>query len=154
MAISKSGKVWIILAILLPVILVSALLINWFVYPFTSAKPNFADVEAVYTKMAVPADWVKIGEGSNKGIAGRQCPIESDGCFSKVGSFIVPVGTSEEKIKQVYISMGCVSVIADRTEQKGGFTYTDFECSSGALRVSGTLIEKDEWGLSVNVATR
>ena len=150
-------KSWILLVvcILVPVVFVGLLVVNWFVYPFTSAKPNFADVESVYNKMVVPDTWVKKGEGANKGIAGRQCPIESDGCFSKVASFTVPKSTTEEDVKSVYKSLGCISVVVDRTvQQGGGVTYADYECSSGATRVSGTLTERDEWGLTVNVATQ
>ena len=153
-AVTKKGKFVIVFAVVLPILLATLLIINWFVYPFVSAKPNFADVEAVYNKMVVPADWVKKGEGSNKGIAGRQCPIESDGCFSKAARFTVPVGTTEDVVKSVFKSLGCISVVADRTEQVGGIAYTDFECSAGVTRASGTLKEKSEWELSVNVGSR
>jgi hypothetical protein len=152
--VKKSSKIFVVTCVLLFVASVGLLAIHWFVYPFTSAQPNYADVEAVYDKMVVPDSWVKKGEGANKGIAGRRCPIESDGCFSKVGRFGVPKGTTEEEVKRAYESLGCISVIAQRTEQKGGVTYTDFECSSGALRVSGSMTERNEWELTINVGTR
>lgn len=155
MAVTKKGKFVIVFAVVLPILLATLLIINWFVYPFVSAKPNFADVEAVYNKMVVPADWVKKGEGANKGIAGRQCPIESDGCFSKSAEFSVPNTVTESDIKKVYESMGCVSVVADRSEPKGAKPYTDFECSAGPLVLGGTLDEGYEpWRLTIGVGTR
>lgn len=144
------------LSIGLPLVLVGLIVVNWFVYPFTSADPNFADVEAVYNRMVVPDTWIKKGEGANKGIAGRQCPIESDGCFSKVATFTVPKTTTEEEIKEVYKSLGCVSVLSDRTEQRGGVTYIDFECSTEAVFPYGTLTEEgvDGWNLTLGVSSR
>lgn len=140
---------------LVPIVLMGLLVVNWFVYPFTSKVPNFADVEAVYNKMVVPEGWVKKGEGANKGIAGRQCPIESDSCFSKSAEFSVPSTVTEDEIKKVYESMGCISVLADRSEPKGAKPYTDFECSSGSLVLGGTLNENfDPWRLTVGVGSR
>jgi hypothetical protein len=143
----------VFLCAVLPLGLITAFIVNTFFYPFTSANPNFNDVEAVYSKMQVPEDWIKQGEGSNKGIAGRQCPIESDGCFSKVGRYIIPVGTTPDDVKSVFESLGCVSVSSDRSEQAGGVTYTDFECSVGGLRASGSLTEESEWEIVVGVKT-
>jgi len=153
---SKIGKVFIVVAVTLPILFIVATVVNWFVYPFSSAKPNFADVEAVYNKMAVPATWVKKAEGSNRGIAGRQCPIESDGCFSKVGTFRVPINTKEDEVKKALESLGCISVLADRTEQRGGATYTDFECSADGTFPWGTLTEEgvDGWNLTIGVSSR
>lgn len=152
----KSSKIFVVTCVVLFVASVGSLAIHWFVYPFTSAKPNYADVEAVYDKMVVPNSWVKKGEGSNKGIAGRRCPIESDGCFSKVASFTVPKTTTEDEVKNVYMSLGCVSVVAQRTEQKGGVTYTDFECGADGVFPYGTLTEEgdDGWRLTIGVSSR
>lgn len=155
MAVTKKGKFIVVFAVVVPIILIVLLIINWFVYPFVSAKPNFADVEAVYNKMVVPADWVKKGEGANKGIAGRQCPIESDGCFSKSASFEVPMSDYKQAIEQITTSMGCTSSGYDRNEQVGGPSATNFRCSSGAIIVSGTVIERlDKWEGYVNASSR
>ena len=154
MAVTKKGKFVIVFAVVLPILLATLLIINWFVYPFVSAKPNFADVEAVYNKMVVPADWVKKGEGANKGIAGRQCPIESDGCFSKAGTFSVPMGTTEGVVKDVFESLGCISVLTETNTEKNGPTTTTFRCSAGALIVVGSLLERDgKQEMYVNVGT-
>ena len=154
MAVSKKAKAVIIVSVLLPVVLVGLLVVNWFVYPFSSANPNFADVEAVYSKMVVPTDWVKKGEGANKGIAGRQCQIESDGCFSKTATFVVPKNTTEDQVKKVFESMGCMSVAADRNIEVGGPTSTTFRCSVGGLVAVGSLLEREsEWEMYVNVGS-
>ncbi len=153
-AVTKKGRFFIVFAVVVPILLIGLLIVNWFVYPFVSAKPNFADVEAVYNKMVVPADWVKKGEGSNKGIAGRQCPIESDGCFSKAATFSVPTGTTEEVVKDVFKSLGCVSVSTDTNTEKNGPTTTTFRCSAGELIAVGSLLERDgRQEMYVNVGT-
>jgi len=38
------------------------------VYPFTSQKPNFADVERVFNKMQFPSDWQEISSSENRGV--------------------------------------------------------------------------------------
>ena len=155
MAVSKKGKTLIILTVFLPVLFTGLLLVNWFVYPFTSAKPNFADVEAVYDKMVVPSDWVKKVEGSNKGIAGRQCPIESDGCFSKAATFGLPQSEYQTSVDTLAKSMGCPSSNLDRVEQSGGPATASFRCASGGIIVSGTIIERgSSWEGYVNVSSR
>lgn len=145
--------VFIVVGILL--VLAAVQYINWFVYPFSSANPNFADVEAVYNKMQIPSTWTKTGEGANKGIAGRQCGIESNGCFSKSATFNVPQSVTVDEIKNVYIGMGCISVVSDKTEQSGGPSYTVFRCSSGGIILAGTLKElTDGWQQSVIVSSK
>jgi hypothetical protein len=153
--VKKRGALFVAVCIGLPVLVVGALIIHWFVYPFTSAQPNFADVEAVFSKMVVPETWVKKGEGSNKGIAGRRCPIESDGCFSKVASFLVPTSTTQAEIESVMISMGCVTAMVNRIEEQGGPTSVSGRCSSGAIIVSVSLLERGEmWDMYVNASSR
>ena len=155
MALTKKTKVTVFTVVGVLLFLGVAQYVNWFVYPFSAANPNFKDVEAVYSKMQIPSTWTKTGEGSNKGIAGRQCGIESDGCFGKSATYKVPANISTSDVKNVFLSAGCVSVVADREEQKGGVTYTDFECSAGGLRPWGTLKEdgQGEWSLSIGVSS-
>jgi hypothetical protein len=112
-------------------------MIHWFVYPFTSAQPNFADVEAVYSKMVVPDTWVKVGEGANSGIAGRRCPIESDGCFSKSANFSIKSAVSSQEVIDVIEQSGCASPALKDETYKGDpegsrFSYS---CFAGAIRV-------------------
>ena len=155
MAMSKIGKVFIVVAVTLPILFIVATVVNWFVYPFSSTKPNFADVEAVYNKMVVPDTWVKKAEGSNRGIAGRQCPIESDGCFSKVATFSIPAANYTTEIESVAMSMGCPSSNQSRVEQIGGPASMSFRCASGAIIVSGTIIERgDNWEAYVYSSSR
>lgn len=148
----------LIFGVALPALLFGLFVVNLFYYPFTSATPNFVDVERVYDKMVVPDTWVKKGEGANKGIAGRQCPpFESDGCFSKVGTFTVPVGTAEEEVKAVFLSMGCPSVYSFRRETIGGSPSTSYECSvSNGVKVVGSLQENGSvsWDMYVNAGSR
>jgi hypothetical protein len=148
-------KSWVGWVVLVLIGLGAVQYVNWFVYPFTSASPNYSDVEKVYSRMVVPAGWTKQGEGANKGLRGRQCPIESDGCFSKAATFGVPTTVTVDEIKEVYKSMGCVSVKAERSEPIGDKPYTDFDCASGAMHLSGTLDEKNNpWELNINVGSR
>ena len=155
MSYLSSKKSIIISLTVLVVVAIGLQFVNWFIYPFSSAHPNFSEVEAVYDKMQVPSTWIKTGEGANKGIAGRQCGIESNGCFSKSATFSVPTTTTTEQIKNVYIGMGCVSVAADRTEQLDGPVYTTFRCTSGGLVIAGTLKElSDGWQQSVIVSSK
>lgn len=156
MSYLSSKKSFIISLTALVVVGLGLQFVNWFIYPFSSAHPNFSDVESVYAKMQVPSTWTKKGEGANRGIAGRQCGIESDGCFSKVAAFEVPKSTGAEDIKSVLTGMGCISVVSDRTDQKGGTSYTDFECSTEGVKPWGTLKEEgvDGWSLSLGVSSR
>jgi hypothetical protein len=147
-------KTWVGWVVLVLIGLGALQYVNWFVYPFTSATPNFADVEKVYSRMVVPSTWTKLGEGANKGLHGRQCPVESDGCFSKAATFSVPNTVTVDEIKEAYKSMGCVSVLAERTDQVGGVSYTSFRCSTGAMHVSGSLTERETWSLTINVSSR
>jgi hypothetical protein len=131
--------------------------INWFVYPFTSASPNYADVERVYSRMVVPASWQKTGEGANKGLHGRQCPIESDGCFSKVGSFDVPKTDYDQALRDVTQSMGCTSISIRRVPQSSAVKSANFECRTNGIKISGTVIEyvvESNWEVSINASTR
>ena len=145
----------VLLSALGAIVLIGLLVVNWFVYPFTSKEPNFADVEAVYNKMVAPNTWVKKGEGANKGIAGRQCPIESDGCFSKVASFTIPISEYASDVESIAISMGCPSSNQSRVEQIGGPASMSFRCSSGAIIVSGSIVERgDRWDAYVYSSSR
>ncbi len=140
---------------LVPVVLIGLLIVNWFVYPFTSAEPNFADVEAVYNKMVVPEGWVKKGEGSNKGIVGRQCPIESDGCFSKAADYTVNGLIGKEDVLRVTELSGCASPVYKDETYKGDvqdskFSYT---CFSGSIRI-GVSVDMSRGEIHVVAASR
>lgn len=103
---NKAGKRLVITAVAV-VLLIVAGAVNFFVYPFTSAQPNFADVERVFNKIEVPADWVEVSSSENRGIAGRACPIESSGCFSKSTTFNAPTGTTPEIVQAILGLTGC-----------------------------------------------
>ena len=129
--------------------------VNWFVYPFVSAKPNYADVEKVFNKLQIPPDWVEISRSENKGIAGRQCPIESDGCFSKGKRYQLNPGVEKSGILEILRSSGCISPTYTETVVVGGSNTASYECTSGGVRVSGSLIKKDvRWEASVYAGSR
>lgn len=151
---NKAGRRLVIIASVI-VVLIVLTVINFFVYPFQSAKPNFADVERVFNKIVIPADWVEISSSENRGIAGRACPIEpGSACFHKGIRYTVPNNLSTETIQGVFEGSGCPIVAFTRSDQIGGDPYTNFSCSIDGLEVSGTLIEQESgWELSVYVST-
>lgn len=141
MVVSKKGKIALLIGlIVVPVIFVGLLIVNWFVYPFSSATPNFADVEAVYNKLQIPSDWKIVEESENRGIAGRQCPVESVSmCFHIAKTYDINNITQKAVIEDIVLSSGCVSTTEKDNFQEGdireSFTY---ECMSGSVRVFGT----------------
>ena len=151
---NKAGRRLVIIASVIMVLIVLTI-INFFVYPFQSAKPNFADVERVFNKIVIPADWVEISSSENRGIAGRACPIEpGSACFHKGTRFTVPSGLTVEAAQGVFDDSGCPIVAFTRSEPIGGDPYTNFSCSIEGLEVSGTLIEQESGReLSVYVST-
>ena len=150
---NKAGKRLVVTAVVVAIIIVLSI-INLFVYPLKSSQPNFADVERVFNKIEIPADWVEISSSENSGIAGRACPIESSGCFSIGKRFNVPSNIAIETIQSVYDDSGCPAVAFKRSVPIGGDPYTNLTCSVEALEVSGTLIEQESgWELSVYVGT-
>ncbi len=111
--------------------------INWFVYPFTSAHPNYAEVEAVFNKLQIPSDWTETSRDEIKGLRGRRCPVESDGCFSKQVTYSNPKDI--EAVKNVVLSSGCVTVeMSDNAQVGDPKESISYMCMSGAIRVSGS----------------
>ncbi len=119
------------------VLLIIVGVVDLFFYPLKSAKPNFSDVERVFNKIVVPADWVEISSSENRGIAGRACPIESSGCFGKSKRFSLDPGTPVENIEHVYESSGCPNASATEDNQSGGVAPIRFLCSIDGLTVGG-----------------
>lgn len=151
---NKSGRRLVFGAIVV-ILLIVAGVVNVFHYPFTSAKPNFADVERVFNKIQVPADWVEIDSSENRGIAGRACPIESDGCFGIVRVYKVSPGMSDQSVKDVIALSGCNTVSSSSSEPEGGNNYSTFLCSVDAVKVEASLTQKQEssWELGLVVTS-
>lgn len=124
--------------------------INLFVYPFKSAKPNFADVERVFNKIEIPADWVEISSSENRGIAGRACPIEGSGCFSKGKRFTLSTDAPFEDLASVYESSGCPTAAVSEDNQTEGVPPIRFLCSVDGLTVGGDYY-RDTKEITVNV---
>lgn len=141
---NKSGRRLVIIVGLVVLFIVVGV-INLFVYPFQSAKPNFADVERVFNKIEIPADWVEIDSSENRGIAGRACPIEpGTTCFHKSKTFTVPAGVNVEMVETVLLSSGCPSVgVVDNSYIDAPDTKYRFECSIEALDIGGDLNMND-----------
>ena len=113
--------------------------VNWFIYPFSSANPNYADVEAVFDSIQIPGGWIELDRSENRGIAGRQCPIESESmCFHKAKTFQVPSSIGEETTQGIIQTSGCTSpVVKDQTYsgEPIGSKYS-LDCMARLVRVS------------------
>jgi hypothetical protein len=124
------------------------------VYPFTSQKPNFADVERVFDRMQFPAEWQEIRSSENRGIGGRRCPIESPSyCFHKGKDFRTASSIDNAIIESITRQSECVPISFNYNEPLNGESYTNFLCSSGAIELRGTFkkIENqpDMWEVSL-----
>ena len=120
-----------------PGLFLAVLIINWFVYPFSSAHPNFAEVESVFNKLQIPADWQINKTDENSGIAGRQCPIESESmCFHKSITY-KNAGTSKQQVERIILTSGCVSAAYKDETYAGDLEGSKFsyECMSGGVKV-------------------
>ena len=145
------------LVIGIPGLFLGVLIINWFVYPFSSAHPNFAEVESVFNKLQIPADWQINKTDENSGIAGRQCPIESESmCFHKSIEYKLPENLTKEQAENIVKSSGCVSpAYKDESSlgQPEGFSYS-YECFTGAgVNVSISVNGKDKY-VYISTASR
>jgi len=140
--VGKSKKALIVSLVFVPIILIGLLIVHWFVYPFVSAKPNFADVEAVFNKLQIPSDWQVIEESENRGVAGRQCPIESESmCFHKAKTFKINNAASEASVSVLLVKAGCVSPSIKDARDKGDPEGSRFssECFAGPINLSATV---------------
>ena len=146
---NKSGRRLIIVASVV-VALVVLTIVNFFVYPFQSAKPNFADVERVFNKIEIPTDWVEISSSENRGIAGRACPIEGSGCFSKSKRFSIDPSTPSDNIASVYKTSGCTTISIKEDAQTEGVPPIRFRCSIDGLTVGGDYY-RDEKEITINI---
>lgn len=108
-------------------VVVFAGFINFFIWPFEADNPNFTDVEKVYNDISIPSGWKLISTTENKGTAGRTCPIESSGCFSKRGLYSLPEGADVIKMTEFLTSAGCKSISTSDTSSKDTKMYT-FYC--------------------------
>ncbi len=149
---NKAGKRLVIAAIVVAVLIVLSI-INLFVYPFKSSQPNFADVERVFNKIEIPADWVETSSSENSGIAGRACPIEpGTACFHKSKTFSTPFGVGVEHLKLVLMSSGCPAVgVEDNSYIDSPNSKFTLECSIEGLDIGSDLdISNSQVYVSVN----
>lgn len=136
---NKAGKRLVITAGIIVVLIVVGA-INLFVYPFQSAKPNFADVERVFNKITIPADWAEISTSENRGIAGRACPLEGSGCFHKSRTFNAPVSTTPEQVEVILSVSGCSSPVPQKTDfGDGNKNAYRLVCSIDGLDIVGNI---------------
>ncbi len=138
----------------LSVVVLGVLFVNQFIYPFSAANPNFADVERVFGKMQFPSDWQQIDQSENRGIAGRQCPIEpGSACFHKSKRFKIPPNTDRQTIEGVLKQTGCPAVAFDEVRSTEKLEYTNYQCSVEGLTLDGTYYQGDKWEASFIVST-
>src|SRR5688500_4107774 len=123
------------------VLLLVVLYVHLAVYPFNSAKPSFADVEKTFDRMQFPPEWEGIGSSENRGIAGRQCPIESESqCFHKSKTFKIPENTSTEDVQNIMLQTGCDTIsVTDNTPLGEKEEPFNFECVVDGVEISGSL---------------
>lgn len=122
---TNRAKVWLVFIILFIILIAS--FINFFLWPFQADKPNYSDVEKAYNSIPIPTEWKLKESSENKGTAGRTCPIESSGCFSKRGLYSLPDGTDVLKMTEFLTSAGCKSISTSDTSSKDTKMYT-FYC--------------------------
>lgn len=148
-----SKQIKIILGILLAgFVLVGLFVVDQFVYPFTASPPYFSDVEKVFDRIQIPADWKETARFDNSGIAGKRCPIEPGSvCFLKSKTFQVPLGITTDAVKDVFKSSGCPVVgLVDNSSVNGDREYR-LECSIEGLSVGGDFFQsKGEVYVSVD----
>ncbi len=139
----------------LSVVVLGVLFVNQFIYPFSAANPNFADVERVFGKMQFPTDWQQIDQSENRGIAGRQCPIEpGSACFHKSKTFGVSKDISVDAVKNVLLQTGCHAVNVTEHKVIGGTPYATFECSVEGLNLAGEIdYKKEGFQVYISVST-
>ncbi len=132
----RNHKTLKVLSILFGVVIIifGLLYVNFAVYPFTSTTPNYSDVERVFNRMTFPADWKLEKETINKGIAGRQCPIESEtACFLKSKTFTLKDKNIVSMLKDLLEETGCKDpVMTDNTDSEGR-RVVEYECSIDAV---------------------
>lgn len=116
-----------------PALIIGLLLVNAFIYPFSSKDPNFSDVEQAFAKLQFPADWQEISSSENRGIAGRGCdPFNSSGCFNKRRTFSVPDNTTPAEVVLVLKNAGCEDVAIEE------YKYNETDKSAHNLRCAAS----------------
>lgn len=136
-------------------IVFTAGVVNAMFYPFTTTHPNYSDVERVFNKIQFPADWQQIDQSENRGIAGRQCPIEPGSvCFHKSETFGVGKDISADVVKGVLLQTGCPAVSITEHKVIEGTPYTTFECTVGGVNLTGEIdYKKEVYQVYVSVST-
>lgn len=123
-------------------LLLSAFIVNSFIYPFQSSKPNFADVERVFNRIQIPSGWVEVSSSENRGIAGRACPIEpGSACFHKSKTYEITKSESPITVfKEILETSGCPRVsVTDNSYSTSPNTKFTMSCSIDGLEIGGDL---------------
>jgi hypothetical protein len=81
--------------------------INFFIWPFQASSPNYKDVEKAFNAIKLPDGWEITSITENKGTAGRTCPMEGSGCFSKRASIKLPEGVDTTVYTRFLADAGC-----------------------------------------------
>lgn len=135
-------RTWIILGTVIgiPVLLIGLWIVHTSIYPFTSKDPNFADVDAAFSKLQFPADWQEISSTENKGIAGRGCDyFDSSGCFHKSKTFKIPETITVDDVKKVLQNVGCGTVnVTDNTKDGENEKSYSLRCTQGKINFAGS----------------
>ena len=131
--------------------LIAVTYINLAVYPFTSEKPNFSDVERVFNRMQFPAEWQETDSSENRGVAGRRCPIEpGSACFHIRRSFAIPPTATLNQAKEALRTSGC-SAVSETNNTSLGSEKKKYrlDCSIDGLDVGADYVEGEYFSVSI-----
>lgn len=104
--------------------------INFFIWPFQASSPNYKDVEKAFNAIKIPEGWEIKSITENKGTAGRTCPIENDGCFSKRALIKLPEGVDSTVYTRFLTEAGCGRISASDSSNKTT-KILSYNCSLG-----------------------
>lgn len=140
--------VWVLVV---TVVSMSLLTINFFIYPFQSSRPNFSDVSSEFDKIIFPPDWQITKIIENKGIAGRACPIEGSGCFSKQAFISLPVNVDKDIVVGVIGDRVCKSPIDIRESKDTAANRYTYYCAVSEGIMLGGDYKVDRSEISIRV---
>ncbi len=123
-------------------LLLGILYVHLAVYPFWSDHPNFSDVERVFDRIQFPEDWKITESGEDRGIAGRTCPLEGSGCFSKYVRYMNIGDINKDTLGSIIKTSGCGSVSFNDNTIEGEVTKKYyFSCSTEGISINGDFKE-------------
>lgn len=125
-----SNKIKTVLVLGVVFVVGTASFINFFIWPFKASSPNYSDVEKAFNEIKIPDGWQITSITENKGTAGRTCPIEDSGCFSKRVLLKLPEGVDSTVYTRFLADIGCTTLSASDTSSNN-IKILSYSCSLG-----------------------